>query len=43
METIIVDNTEIDPYFILDVTPTDSDIFIMKSFKKKQKFGILIN
>ena len=37
METIIVDNTEIDPYFILDVTPTDSDIFIMKSFKKKAK------
>jgi curved DNA-binding protein CbpA len=37
METIIVDNTEVDPYFILDVTPADSEAFVMKSFKKKAK------
>lgn len=34
---ITVDNLEIDPYFILDVTEKDDEKFITKSFRKKAK------
>lgn len=37
MDKIIVDNIQIDPYFILDVVLTDSEEFVTKSFRKKAK------
>jgi hypothetical protein len=37
MDTINVHGQEYDPYFILDVTPDDSDEHVMKAFKRKAK------
>lgn len=37
MDSIVVDNTSFDPYFMLDVTPLDTKEHITKSFRKKAK------
>lgn len=37
METIVVDGCTYDPYFIMDVTPSDAEAHVTKQFRRKAK------